>query len=77
MDSEKRKNLLKIITSTLGLEEEDVTEEDSLDEELHLSPSDIFDLVNKLELPNFDPESLDLTPVETVGDLLDVLEEEV
>jgi hypothetical protein len=71
-----REKLLFLLAEGLGLEKEDITEDDSLEDDLHLTPSSIFDLLSKLSIPGMDTENLDLSGVETVEQLLDVLEEE-
>lgn len=75
-EENRRKELIQKLSLYLGLEEEDITEDDSLQEELHMSPSDVYDFLTTNELSS-DPESLDLANVESVSDLVDAILEEV
>lgn len=75
-DESKRKELIQKLSLHLGLEEEDITEDDSLQEELHMSPADVYNFLTTNAISS-DPESLDLGSVESVSDLLDAVLEEL
>ncbi|KKQ24415.1 MAG: hypothetical protein US62_C0044G0006 [Candidatus Woesebacteria bacterium GW2011_GWA1_37_8] len=58
----------------LGLDVEDIGNDDGLYEELHMQPSDLSDFLHKLGELGFDTTKTDLTKVESVDDLIETLE---
>ena len=52
---------------------EDVDDETSLKEDLHMDPASITDYIEILSKAGFDTDRLDLTEIETFGDLLEAL----
>jgi acyl carrier protein len=64
----------KIIAEYLGVDYEDIKDEDSLVEDLHMKPSDLSDLVEILKDEQIDTSNLDLTEIETIYDLVEKLE---
>jgi acyl carrier protein len=71
-------NIKETITNTLaeclGAESEDIKEEDSLTEDLHMRPTDISDFVNLLEEKGVDTSNLDMPNAQTVSDIINQLE---
>lgn len=66
----------KLLAEQIGVEPDDIGEEDFLIEDLHMSPADLTDFVEKLEASGFPTHGLDLTEIETVEDLLEKLSSE-
>jgi len=64
----------KTLAEFLGIEAEDIGEDDGLYEELHMQPSDLSDFLHKLGELGFDTAKTDLTRVESVSDLMEALE---
>jgi acyl carrier protein len=66
------KNQIKeALAEALGLEVEDINEDDSLTADLHMRPSDLADFVEKLDSLNLNTSKIELTEIETVGELVD------
>jgi acyl carrier protein len=57
----------------LGVNTEDITEEDTFFDDLHMQPSDFADFVEELSEKGFDTEDLDMATVSTVGELVEAL----
>ncbi len=68
--SQKIKNLL---AEQLGLELEDISNDDTLNSDLHMRPSDLSDFTSTLESNGLDTSKLDFTQVETVEELIDAI----
>lgn len=66
----------KLLTEHIGVGLEDIIDEDSFSEQLHMSPSDLVDFTKVLEKHGFNVDALDLTQVVSVGDLIEVLSSE-
>jgi acyl carrier protein len=76
--NQKYREVIKLLSEFLGVEEDDIHMDDSLREDLHMSPSDITDFVQILNDHGFDVELTDLTIIETLDELLDkIIQEEI
>ena len=73
MDKDINKKVIKILAEHLGVEPEDIDENDTFEHELHMRASDLSDFLGSLENTDFDTGNIDLTQIETVGDLIDAL----
>ena len=71
------KNIKDIVITSLveflGVTTEDVTVEDSLRDDLHISPSDLSDYLESLGSKGLNIENLDMENIDTVGELIDEL----
>jgi acyl carrier protein len=63
----------KLLADFLGIEPDDVEDDFSLTEELHMKATDLTDFMEILSTKGFDTESLDFTEIETFSDLIDEL----
>jgi acyl carrier protein len=70
--NDPRKKIINLLALHLGVEPEDINDEDSLREDLHMNPIDLADFTQTLE-ENYDTSKLDLANIETVEDLTDAL----
>ena len=66
-----RDQVIKIIANQIGVESQDIEEDDSLRNELHMSSLDVAEISEQFSLLGLD--SIDWSEVETVGELLDAL----
>jgi acyl carrier protein len=64
-----KEKITKLLADFLGVEPSDITDDDSLIEDLHMTPSDLSDFSELLAKSGFDTSTLDLTEIETVSDL--------
>jgi acyl carrier protein len=64
-----KEKITKLLADFLGVEPSDITDDDSLIEDLHMTPSDLSDFSELLGKSGFDTSTLDLTEIETVSDL--------
>lgn len=68
-----QKKIKELLASQIGVEPDDISEEDFFSEDLHMTPADLTDLTHLLEKDGFNVSSLELTELETVGDLIEAL----
>lgn len=71
------KKLKQILSDQLGIDPEDVKEDDRLVEDLHMRAPEITDLVEALSNEGFKTTDLELTEIETVTDLYEALNHEI
>lgn len=62
-----------LIARGLGIETQDISDDDSLTEDLHMRATDLTDLLEALSENDFDTSRLDLTAIETVSELIEAL----
>jgi len=63
----------ELLAQHLGLEPEDINEDDSLGGDLHMSATDLANFVETLGDEGIDTSPLDLPNIETVSDLIESL----
>ena len=68
-----KESVKKLLSDFLGIEPEDIEEDFSLTEDLHMKPTDLTDFMEILASKNYDIESVDFSEVETFSDLIDFL----
>lgn len=61
--------IIKLLADFLGVDPSDITEDDSLIEDLHMTPTDLTDFVEILKTSGIEANHSDMTEIETVGDL--------
>src|SRR3989338_10565183 len=61
----------KLLSEYLGVEPDDIDEEDSLVADLPMKPTDLTDFVEILDTRGLDISKLELTEIETVGELIE------
>lgn len=69
--SRKGKQIKKVLAEYIGVDEEDIHDDDSLQEDLHMGASELSDFILHLAKNGIDVESIDLVNVETVEDLIE------
>ena len=74
--TDSTKKIKDLLAKQLGTEAEDIDEDDSLTRDLFMKASDLTDFLESLEGAGFETSTLDLTEVETVGELIDKLADE-
>ena len=72
-NSELSLKVTKLLAATLGVEAEDISEDDSFAQDLHMSPDKLADFVESLSQGGFQTSNLALGEIETVGDLTEAL----
>ena len=65
----------KILSEFLGIEKDDIENDDSLKEELHMTAADLSELKQIIEDENISTTNLDFTQIETVEELIENLDE--
>jgi acyl carrier protein len=73
-EKQKRHLIKKTLAEHLGVEIDDINEEDNLKEDLHMNPVDLTDFSQKLSSAGLEVEDLDFVEIETVLDLFEALE---
>lgn len=63
----------KALADYLGIEIEDVEDDFSLAEDLHMKPTDLTDFTETLVKMGFDIKETDFAEIETFSDLIDFL----
>lgn len=73
--TEEKKNkpeeIIKLLAEHIGVEESELSKEDSFADDLHISAADFTDFIEKLSGAGFDISSLDLSKTETIGELIE------
>ena len=63
----------KLLANHLGVEPEDIENDDSLSEDLHMTAVALADFTHVLEKEGYPVSEIDFTELETVGDLIESL----
>ena len=66
--------LKQLLAEQIGVDPEDLNDDDSFLEDLHMGPAEITDFSQKLGEEGFDIEQIDWGTVETLGDLVERLD---
>jgi len=66
-----------LLAEHLGLNIDDIKDDDTLVEDLHMVPSDLSDFLKTLDENGFDSSSLNLIEIETFEDLAEALSDKV
>ena len=70
---DKKAQIIKLLAERIGVEPEDIDEDDAFLTDLHMNPAELSDFVHSLTSLDLDISRLDLTEIETVADLLEAL----
>ncbi len=76
MNKDIKEKIIEALSEYLGLEPQDISEEDSLYHDLHMKASDLADFLESLKSQEIDIDTIDLSEIETVGDLIEASEGE-
>ena len=68
-----KEKINKLLADFLGIETSDITPDDSLIEDLHMTATDLADFVEILSTAGIDTSKLDMTEIETLNDLYEKL----
>ena len=63
----------KILAEKIGVEGDDINDNDSFTDDLHMSPTDLSDFINALKILEIDTSQIVLTDLFTLNDLIDQL----
>jgi len=69
----KKENIRRILAEFLGTEPEDIADEDSLINDLHIKPTDLSDFLKTLEDEGIETGGADLMEIDTFEDLAENL----
>jgi len=70
---DKKSQIIKRLAEHIGVEPEDIDEDDAFLTDLHMNPMELSDFVHSLTSLDLDISRLNLTEIETVADLLEAL----
>jgi acyl carrier protein len=76
LSAEVSKKVKTYLAEYLGTEPEDINDEDSFSEQLHMRPSDISDFFTTLEGKGVDTSLLNIEETQTVSDLIEFISSE-
>lgn len=68
-----KKMIKRLLAERLGVEPDDIKDDDSFKEELHMNPIILTDFVQKLSENGYETESLDFSEIDNLIDLYEVL----
>jgi acyl carrier protein len=71
--ADPKTKIRNLLASHLGVEPQDIEDEDSLKDDLHINTADLSDLLKVLEQNGFDVSNLDFSEIETFEDLVETL----
>lgn len=63
----------EFLAEQIGAEPEDLNDEDSFVEDLHMTNADLTDFAHKLESAGANPTEIDFATIETLGELIDAI----
>lgn len=63
-------HLMELLAEQIGVEKDDLKEEDFLTEDLHMNPTEIADFIHLLGSEGFETSLLNLEEIETLEDLI-------
>lgn len=63
----------QLLAEQIGVEPEDLNEEDDFIEDLHMTNADLTDFTHKLETAGVNHDEIDMSENETLGELLESL----
>ncbi len=69
----KKERIRTLLAEFLGTDPEDINDDDSLINDLHVKPVELSDFLKSLEEEGFDTNDLDLTEIDTFEDLTENL----
>ncbi len=73
-EEDKQKRLIKrLISERLGVEPDDINDDDSFKEDLHMDPIVLTDFTLNLAKNGFDVEALDFSEIDSLDDLYQIL----
>lgn len=73
-EEDKQKRLIKrLISERLGVEPDDINDDDSFKEDLHMDPIVLTDFTLNLAESGFDVEALDFSEIDSLDDLYQIL----
>ena len=72
-NTSQAKLVKELLAQYLGLEPEDINDDDSLTIDFHMSATDLVDFIESLNTYKIDTSQLDLTKIETFGELVETL----
>jgi len=70
---DKKSQIIKQLAEHIGVEPEDIDDDDAFLTDLHMNPAELSDFVHSLTSLDLDINRLNLTEIETVSDLLETL----
>jgi acyl carrier protein len=76
MNSDTKKQVIKILSEQLVVDPEDINEDDSLEQDLHIRATELSEFIENLNSSGFDTSKVNLTEIDTVIDLIYALEGE-
>lgn len=68
-----KKQIKRILAQFIGVDTDDINDDDSLKIDLHMNPVDLTDFNQKLIEAGFDTEALEFSEIETLNDLCEIL----
>ena len=70
---DKKSQIIKRLAEHIGVEPEDIDEDDAFLSDLHMNPTELSDFVHSLTSLDLDVSHLNLAEIETIADLLEAL----
>ena len=70
---DKKSQIIKRLAEHIGVEPEDIDEDDAFLTDLHMNPTELSDFAHSLTSLDLDVSHLNLAEIETIADLLEVL----
>lgn len=63
--------IITLLAEHIGADEEELSSTDTFQDKINMSVTDLADFVEKLKVAGFDVSKIDLTEIESVGDLIE------
>jgi len=63
----------RLLAESLGVESEDISDDDSFSDDLHMSPAQLTDFIELLSGQGLETARIEITELETLQDLIETL----
>ncbi len=71
---DKVTKIKSLLAEHIGVDADDIKDEDSFSEDLHMGPMELVDFTEALKKIGFDTSAIDFSTIDTVGELLEALQ---
>ena len=76
MDQKEKilKNIKSVLAAYLGVEEDDISDDDSFTDDLNMEANDLSEFIEKLSQTGVDTKQIDFSEISSVNELADAIE---
>lgn len=71
------KNIKNVLSQYLGVEEDDISDDDSFTDDLNMEANDLSEFIEKLSRTGIDAKQIDFSNISSVNELAEVIESDL